>query len=245
MRNKPALYSILRDSVWRIAVTTFISVLAVPALAGRYELVQGKGVKVCEAYERSLNSLGKTWPMNCVREVYPGLGLLKPDWEVLDAPSRFSLIQKVDEVLEPSAYDPVSEGYLADLRTRAERQAIRLEVAEVDIDNDGLAEPILKCDFGPCAPPGTKGWWATPILVLNQRQDAVDLGKTRPLFQNDSTNAEYDPAGGWRYAQYDVFVYEGRTYFDRWSDFRSETSILKLFLTEAGATREICRYHWK
>jgi hypothetical protein len=51
-----------------LALSVFV---ATPALAGRYELIKGKGVEVCEAYGENLNSFNPSTPMLCERPVNP------------------------------------------------------------------------------------------------------------------------------------------------------------------------------
>lgn len=236
----------------RVVVLLAIAValpLAIPAAhAGKYELIKGQGVEVCEAYKRNLNSFGSHWPMNCEREVDPEmakLGLTKPEWHSLEPIKHFNLIVDIDKFLQPTAYKPaLSKQQIADLRTQAKQKSVSLLLTDIDINNDGQPEPVLKFSYG-CAPPGSGGWWATPIVVVDVSYQSLDRAKTLPLLQNESSDREKYPAGGWRYTMYDIFLFKGKTYFDRWSDSREDTGILRVFSTKIKRTTEICAYEYK
>lgn len=229
----------------------FLLLVATPAHAGRYELVKGKGVEVCEVYGRNLNSFGHYWPMNCEREVDPDFakeGLTKPEWQKLDVVKHFDLVVAVDKLLNPTTYskyynEKQIQQNIADIKVRAEK-SLDINLANLDIDNDGKAEPVIEFSYG-CAPPGSGGWWAIPLLVADPSLSAVDLPKSRPLFQNESTDREKYPAGGWRYTMYDVFLFKGKSYFDRWSDSREDIGMLRVFSTQQNRTTEICTYEYK
>lgn len=216
---------------------------------GRYELVKGKGVAVCEVYGRNLNDSGEIWPMNCERKVLPEFakeGLAHPEWRKLDAVNHFDLVVDVDKLFNPTAYqrEKAWKGYMDNLKAQAEQDTISLNLADLDINNDGKPESTIKFSYG-CAPPGSGGWWATPILVADSSLKMVDLPKTRPLLQNGTDQPVRYPAGGWRYVMYDVFLFKGKSYFDRWSDSKEDTDILRVFHAEGSRATEICTYEYR
>src|SRR6266581_7586105 len=88
-----------------VAIATLL-LLAVPvAHGGRYELVKGKGVEVCEAYARNLNSFQLHEPMLCDRLVNPRFKeLRKPKWEPLNFDKNLGLIVTVDKLLRPNYF---------------------------------------------------------------------------------------------------------------------------------------------
>jgi hypothetical protein len=226
-----------------VAVLLLLSFTSAPAVAGRYELVKGKGVEVCEAYKKNLNSFNYADPMNCTREIGPQQkDLSKPQWQTLDANENFALVQTVDRFLQPPNYERVTEGYLENLKQRVANGGVVMSLAEIDVNNDGKAEPVLRFNYGPCAPPGTKGWWGTPLLVLNDKHSAIDLEKSRAVLVNSSIDEKKDPAGAWTYAMYDVFTFKKKIYLDRWSDVQSATGFLHVFLAEKAQTKEVCTY---
>ena len=123
MKNRPHTFFIFM--VAAVASTTF----TYPAHAGRYELIKGRGVEVCEAYEKNLNSLRNPWPMNCEREVSQKFKeFSKPKWQRVDAIKNFALVWTVDEFLQPDLHRQVSEGYLDNLKQRAQNEGSLREV---------------------------------------------------------------------------------------------------------------------
>mgnify|MGYP001574941263 FL=1 len=241
-----------------LTVTTFLSVFSlvfsgvvqaegeVPMKPGRYELVKGKGTAVCEVYGRNLNDSGEIWPMNCERKVLPEFakeGLTKPEWRRLDAVKHFDFAVDVEKLLNPET-GGLSKGDIDILKRRVDKGAITLDVADIDINNDGKPEPTIKFSYG-CAPPGSGGWWATPLLVADTSLKSVDLSKSRPLLQNGTDQPIRYPAGGWRYVMYDVFLFKGKSYFDRWSDSKEDTDILRVFQAEGSRATEICTYEYR
>lgn len=223
----------------------------VPVKPGRYELVKGMGIAVCEVYGRSLNASGETWPMNCERKVLPEFakeGLTKPVWRKLDAVRHFDLVVDVDKLLEPSLYrSPYTEKQIAqrvaDMKVFAET-SLDLKIADIDINNDGSIDSTIKYNDR-CAPPGSGGWWAIPLLVADSSLKSVDHPKSRPLLQNGTDQPIRYPAGAWRYVMYDVFLFKGKSYFDRWSDSKEDTDILRVFHAEGNHATEICKYEYR
>lgn len=77
---KPIFLSSFSTIVFALAGAAFTDV----AHAGRYELIKGKGVEVCEAYEKNLNSFSPSTPMLCERQVNRDFkDFAKPMWEKL------------------------------------------------------------------------------------------------------------------------------------------------------------------
>ena len=91
---------------------------------------------------------------------------------------------------------------------------------------------------------GMANLYSTAILVLDKRNKNIDIDKTKPLLQNNSLDQEKNPAGGWHYNMYDIFLYKNQAYFDKWSDSQDETGFLHVFVTKKNATEEICTYQY-
>ena len=222
-----------------------LALMAPPSLAGRYELVEGKGVEVCEAYQESLNSFKPPLPMVCQRSVNPQLrNFSKPDWQRIDATT--GVIEKIDEFLWKRDANPVyyvsptewrgtkeqyakaKQGYLIN---RSRRFVIGHLVGEIDIDNDGKLEDVYldrACNaFGAL------------LLVLNSDRTDIDraktalvvrhasrakqgLGELRPLAPGEVAMPQMKNSGytvvedALHWAFYDVFQYKNKTYFDLW-----------------------------
>lgn len=161
--------------------------LPLVAEADRYELVKGKGVEVCEAYEKNLNSFYPAIPMNCQRQISPKFKeFSKPKWHRIDVTT--GVMPKIDEFVwkhytNPVTYVPQHEWtswrgtkeQLAEARRsyEADRQGrflIGHLVSKVDIDNDGIQDNVYldrACNA-----------YGALLLVLNQRGTDVDHKKT-------------------------------------------------------------------
>src|SRR3989344_7316012 len=71
--------------------------LADMAHAGRYELIKGKGVEVCEAYKKNLESFSDPYPvMACERKINPEFkDFEKPNWEKVDLEQHRELFRRL------------------------------------------------------------------------------------------------------------------------------------------------------
>lgn len=222
-----------------------------PAFAGRYELVKGKGVEVCEAYGKNLNSFKPSIPMICERQINPEANdFRRPEWKELDAWENRGMVRNVESFLgnHPRGNPKNDMAQWEDgVKDRIKIHHLKIELAQVDIDNDGKNENIIKYYDGSC--PMTRHY-GTPLLVLSEDKNDVGI-KTVSLMQNNSRVVSGWPiAGGWEFSMYDVFLYRNKVYFDRWSQSKDQTSFLKVFVTETnilanGVTKEVCRYQFK
>jgi len=231
---------------WLASSLGLFMVLVGMAHAGRYELVKGKGVEVCEAYKKNLNSFKPSEPMRCDRLVNPEFkDFQKPKWERIDGLANYSLIESAYEFLEK----PSGPGRKADLEglrenIKAQNEPYTFSTATVDIDNDGKPERVLRY-FDTCIPFGTKGRYGTPLLVVAADGRQVDSVKTSRVMHNRGHDSGPGyPVGRWSYAMYDVFVYRSATYFDRSSDFVGERGFLRVFSIQNNATKEVCHYKY-
>ena len=214
------------------AATSTLLLLAVPvAHGGRYELVKGKGVEVCEAYARNLNSFHPSEPMLCDRPVSPRFkDLRKPKWERLDFDRNLELIVTVDKLLRPE-YFAKPEMRVPTLRGNVEQDNYKYQLMIIDIDNDGKTEPVLR--FVESCVPGSPRSGGAALVVLEQSKNDVDLKKSRLI-------------GGRRLDDYssgirDVFLHKGKTYFDIWFFKLVNRGQLHVMLTENAETRQICQ----
>ena len=134
---------------------------------GYYELVEGKGVEVCEAYEKNLNSFKPKVPMVCGRKVNKEIeGFGKPHWTRPEAeitpsgkalydfylmfgdllwerdanPVYYYLVTKWPEWQgTPEQLKEARQKYDID---REARSGLKPVLSEFDIDNDGKVEPV-------------------------------------------------------------------------------------------------------
>lgn len=148
--------ALVAAAAWLFTVT--------PVLAGQYELVKGKAVEVCEAYEKSLNSFKPKLPMVCGRPVSSNLGFGKPNWESPKdglAPNGVVIAEAFWDFSEYLWERDVNQGAYFErgkwkgtpvqlkeahehYRVRRDRLLIDKQpiLAEFDIDNDGSSEHV-------------------------------------------------------------------------------------------------------
>ncbi|MDI6728499.1 MAG: hypothetical protein QMD44_06180 [Thermodesulfovibrionales bacterium] len=247
----------------RIFLILVVILFLLPAIgwAGEYVLVKGKGVEVCEEYGKNLNSfyLPHLYVMACERKINPEFTEFKwPEWEEIDLWENRELLKKVEHFLglQGSYADPDKniqewEKILKDRIKKSYMYATIIMISQIDIDNDGKAENVIKYSDGAC--PGGN-YFGAPLIVLNDDKSEVDIEKTKPLLQNPNRSENQPLSAGWRFAMYDVFLHKNKAYFDRWSGDRwigskDKIEFLKVFLTETDkkgkiSTKEICRYRF-
>lgn len=218
-------------------------VLAIPtAQAGKYELVKGQGVEVCEAYDRNLNSFSQlSYPMACERKLDPTLSqFAKPEWEEMDVWANRKLLREIEHLfrLEWRIDYEVWERLLMQRIRDGHR---RLLLTHVDIDNDGKKDNVLKYVNGSCT--GTH-FYATPLLVVKADNSALDADRTSNFLQNPGAGRSTE-AGRWGYTMYDVFIYKDQTYFDLWSELADQKGLVRVFQTRNNQTREFCSYRYE
>jgi hypothetical protein len=228
-----------------VILSTVIVFTANLSFAGRYELIKGKGVEVCEAYGKNLNSFSQLpYPMACERKINPEMKYFKkPEWKELDAWENREMIKNIESFLgnHPRGNPKDNLAQWEDgVKDRVKIRHLRIELAQVDIDNDGKNEDVIKNYDGQC---GSTHLYGTPIFVLSDKPAQLDMKKTQYLFQNVGRTKER-PFEGWHYAMYDIFLYKGKAFFDMWSNFQSETGFLHVYKTDHNRTDEICAYQY-
>ncbi|HJY76234.1 MAG TPA: hypothetical protein VKE95_06345 [Burkholderiales bacterium] len=236
--------------------------------AGRYEIVRGAGTEICEAYQNNLNSLGPAVPMMCERRINPDdEHFRKPVWDRIDVSD---VMDRIDDFLwkrdaNPAYYIPMSrwrgtkEQYREARRNyavdRSRRSVIGHLAAKIDIDNDGQPEnvyldKICGSSFG------------SLLLVLNDQGSDIDRAKTALVMRHPSRatrrlpdvtkHSPPHPVGDSLHkAHYDVFQYNGKTYFDLWWEGSSYTDgasehveQLRVFIAQKKQVREVCTYRF-
>ncbi|MBI3898345.1 MAG: hypothetical protein HY308_08610 [Gammaproteobacteria bacterium] len=176
------------------------TMFASAAYAGRYELEKGKGLEVCEAYERNLNLSKPQTPRTCQRDIHSELGFTRPDWQrffgpVSRIPSSSHVNEHIDRFLwerdaNPAGYSILSqwkgtkrqrrqawENYNAE-RNRGLWPNHRL-YAEIDIDNNGETEPVYY--EHDCA-----GSYGSLLLVLMEDYSDINYKKTALVMPHPS-----------------------------------------------------------
>lgn len=242
-----------------VSIVVFIFMLPVYVLAGEYVLIKGEGTEVCEAYKKNLNSfnLPHEYVMACGRRLNPQFtDFQKPECEKMDLRKNIELLKKIELFL--GNYVVTSDnvkGWEEYVESRIKGKYISIDLYQIDINNDGKKESIIKYNDGSCP----QGHYGGALLVLNDERTEIDIENTKPLLQNPRSLKNGPLSEGWDGTMYDIFIYKKKAYFDRWryGDLSSDGktiidtyNLLKVFLTEPAKkgnsiTREICRYKFR
>lgn len=237
---------------------------------GRFWLTYGKGVKVCEAYLERLNQSSYEHHPKCDRpenDEVPGFRAL----------NRVKLNAEELQLFWAPVYSFLHSGRPSWPRTEETDRRVRSEMEyfpvfrihpSVDIDNDGVADPIVIWRSGNCAPLGPlqmMDYWASIPIVLNIAGDGPDVERTRQLIGH--------PSGGYRLSSgkmastfrpigrhIGIFEFERTyymdTFFDGWGDFNGHrqhdaelgeydpeiAKRLAVFARHGSETRQVCEY---
>jgi len=201
---------------------------------GYYTIIKGTSSEMCVAYVRNLNSLIEEWSyMSCDRRINPKFrDFSKPPWQRIDKWEYIKLVKQIirlfDNFNSRNATENKLEWWLRSART--------LYSIRVDIDNDESIERVIRYEFLFC---GGSRRYASPIMVVDDQMKYLDVEATRHLLQNPFGDHK-NFAGNWLYAMYDVFLYKGKVYFDKWSDDFNQKGYIHVFKTEQGITQEVC-----
>ncbi len=247
-----------------LAAVLLFAFTAAPAVAGRYELIKGKGVEVCEAYEKNLNSFNPSTPMLCERLVSPIFpDFAKPAWEKLILEQSATInIETAERSLSSMSknYRPPKEPMSERIRKSIEQIAAShndsypytMQRVSIDIANNGRSVLIAREMHGKC------GGVGIPMVVLR----TIDKNATNPTLKNvlesamfRSENAQVEtspgkylpvtkrePLGSVMYP--DIFHYKDGWYFDIWATQRGSSDLhvghLYVFQHRNGKTSELC-----
>ncbi len=223
----------------RLLAVSLLLLLVAPAHAGRYELIKGKGVEVCEAYGRNLNSFNPTEPMICERQIDPQLTQFeRPEWKSLDIWENRNLFWSTRVALGETSgtMTPNVEEWI---KERSKMPSPKLYTAAIDIDNDGRIENVLMYKNGICGDAMFR--YVTALLVQQDAEPQINLKKTKPLL-----NALYrlpyqdDPS----FKTYGVFRYKNIAYFDVVADRPTESDKLSVFKLAQGQSTGVCEYRF-
>lgn len=184
------------------------------ATAGSYVLAIGKGIEVCEAYLKNLNSFPKHPPMVCDRPLnHQFTDFNKPAWKELDGQEHLELLKQIwrsfdNLTVEQFEQSPLKDQWIFSLKKPEGTMGIAIQRAELDVDLDGVTELVLHYyELGTCDPLN-ESQFATPygsmFYVLTPDGQNVDFEKTRLMLLN----------GGGRP---DLFLYKGRVFITHWA----------------------------
>ncbi|MCC2640743.1 MAG: exported protein of unknown function [Nitrospira sp.] len=231
-------------------VFAFWMVMAYAANAGDYKLIVGESVELCEVCKHNLERM--TEHPACERDYSGQLGLAAPDWRPFDVRGHLDALEQVVKYLATGSEfaeekytigEPQYEDIIRTISTKEEPWAY---LAQVDINNDGTLEPVLKLHSSLChmRNDGSFGRaYSAPIVVLKENLSGIDRAMTELVMQNPPRKGRLP--GETNYQLYGVFSYKGQTYFDRWNDTgsgdESERSTLSVYESRDGKTQKLCQ----
>lgn len=206
------------------------------ATAGDYELVVGKGKQLCEVCLKNIEQM--TMYPACERAYSAELGFGTPEWGKLDIRKHQDLYKRAskyagygDEFAKNSILDDEDQfpRYLND----EIRAGLEMHLAQVDLDNDGMLDRVLKISSGGCRYARAYG---VSLVAANANLSGVNKVLAGQIRQTE---------GDAGYQIYGVFAHRGQTYFDKWDDVgqgagRRHRNTLAIYKIESGKTRKLC-----
>lgn len=162
---------------------------ASPVGAGSYEVIKGKGVEVCEAYAKNLNSFSPSESMLCERPVNPKFNdFAKPIWEKLTddqiAEINVDVIDRMlstatpnSEVLKQPRSERIRKAKELTASTHNDSSPLSVLRASVDLDNDGRLESFVKNVYGKCDRPTSP----TSVVLHPIGEDVTNAQLTKIL----------------------------------------------------------------
>lgn len=179
------------------------------ATAGDYVLMVGKGIEVCEAYLKNLNSFPNDPPMVCERKINPKFAeFSEPIWQPLDALEHFDLLEQIERqrTIYREEYDRNREKNMAWLKERIATGQIRLATTNLDIEQFGTitTQVVLQHTFADCDP-------------TNESHFAHSAGRTLYVLNAERTQLDVEKSKNISYlGRADVFLFKNRMYLTQW-----------------------------
>lgn len=235
----------------RLSSWLLVSWLSMVSLsqAADYQLTLGQGIDVCEACKQNLERM--TAHPACERQYSVQFELEPPAWTPFDVAGHLDAMEQVLYFLaagSESAGNPVLDErqFEETIRRISTKEEPWAYWAQVDINNDGKVEPVLKLHSALCRSrnDGSIGRaYSAPIVVLTENLSGIDPALTNLVLQNPGQEGR--AAGDTNYQLYGVFQYKGVTYFDRWDDAGSgdqaDRFTLSIYASTGDTTRKLCR----
>lgn len=159
------------------------------ATAGDYVLMVGKGIEVCEAYLKNLNSFPDDPPMVCERKVNPKFtGFSKPVWQPLDALEHLDLLEQIERQKLSYIEEDIRnrEKLIVWFKEHIVSGRIRLALTNIDIEQNGMTanETVLQYEYADCDPANESnfaGLAGRAFYVLSPGKVQIDVGEKQEL----------------------------------------------------------------
>lgn len=237
----------MRKLIW---LSVFIVAFLTSSVAAEeYEIVQGKDVEVCKVCLENLHQQSNKDAV-CSRQYKTELGLQPVTWNTLKPLDDLSFLKRIMQYVEKrtpplklpfSGYDD-EKAFRREIRRESVTGWLVLSITDVDIDNDGSPEPVVKYRHSECTEDYGPPKLTQTLVVLTADRAHIDPAKTSHVMQNPDAGPVY-PHGYVANQGYEVFRYRGETYFDRWdSHVVSDPETLFVYKTANKITTMLCKF---
>jgi uncharacterized protein YecT (DUF1311 family) len=221
-------------------------------------LVLGRGIKVCEEYEKIVRDMESS--LMCARKIpakHESLGFTQPVWREIDPIDYMELVVAMNDRMT-LAWNSANPKYHQTPGQRVEASGDSLTLnyrnnhykwylSEADVDNDGVPETLVKFRKGRC----NDAWpdvdhYAIPIMVRDVSGKSIDMSKSRQLLRRGASSTLAVTTNS-----FDVFSFDGKTYVDRWENEggrngqRTTEKTLTIFLHVGSASNLMCQFKYR
>ena len=196
----------------------------------RYKLHPSRRLEMCDLYLENLNSLDELSAI-CDRKMtgIESNGFLRLKWEDIDLRTNKNLAGKLYKFFTHGDQNYNDNSWLPMLMNEASRGLSDAKKTTIDIDNDGTIETVVLFRRGLC---GISKVFYRSLAILTKNLDEIDYNETEPLLQNpagdDLINIRILAQGGSLGQVYDVFLYKGRYYFDKYEESRQRVVVYEI-----------------
>jgi hypothetical protein len=227
------------------------------ALAGSYELVKGKGIEVCEAYKKNLESFNDSQPMACERKINPAFkDFEKPVWQNVDLGQNRELFRRLlsYQTGDRNQFGPWwfehEKDFDHQLQFHKEHGYRFVSRTRFDIDNDTRAEDLVLYRVGYCPEISTKYGFSMSLYVLTKVPSVTEamVAEHNPI--EKILRKQINPDLG-RYTSIDLFRFKGVSYVDKYCVLASAASgcsaedALTVYKLWGITASEVCVYQYK
>lgn len=230
----------------KMILVLILFLLPVSVFAGEYVLVKGKGVEVCEAYKKNLESFNEPEPMVCERKINPEFkDFEKPVWEKIDLEKNRELFRAIEIKTIRLAENHPEADLDNSIQWHKDRNYEHIKVTKIDIDNDGIEDEVLIYSYDSCY---TSRYFITDLYVLTKDRSMIDVNNpTDKLIE--ATIGRGENSRGYMLA--DIFKYKNTTYVDlycyvKWKHVgcKKEDTLIVYKISD-GKMEDICKYEYK
>jgi hypothetical protein len=173
------------------------------AFAGEYELTEGDGLAVCEAYRQNLEPRHDAEPMVCKREYDPKIaGFSEVPWRRLDLKEHFDLYREAEINLATNV-DGAQGTVMSEqdalamsraLESKAEHLRVELYVARLPLFGTAHPVNVLSVRELACGPIPKTDVKISRLFVLNSSMTHIDAREQKRLqrWGNNATISIFD-----------------------------------------------------